>query len=263
MIELIKIPSHHGEIHVLQGGAGPDLLFLHPAAGVTLEDPLLNRLAARYRVHAPLLPGFGDTEESTSIRDMQDVTLHTLDVMDTLGLVKPIVVGHSLGGMIAAEMAAVSPKEVDKLCLIAAAGLWIDEYPAPDLFSLLPKEFPAVMFHDAEAGEKMITADVNIHDPAFLIPFLVNNSRTMGMAGKFLFPIPERGLKDRIHRIRARTVLVWGDSDRVFAAPYAHAFKDAIRGAELVIVPEAGHMVTWEKPDAVAAAIGRFSSHAS
>ncbi len=259
MIEVVKIPSHHGEIHVLQGGMGPDLLYLHPAAGVKADDPLLVRLAKSFRVHAPLLPGFGDTEESTSIRDMLDVTLHTLDVMDTLGLNKPIVVGHSLGGMIAAEMAAVSPKEVDKLCLIAAAGLWIEDYPSPDIFSLLPKEVPAIMFHDAAAGEKMITADVNIHDPDFLIPFLVNNSRTMGMAGKFLFPIPERGLKDRIHRIRARTVLVWGDSDKVFAAPYAHAFKEAIPGSELVIVAEAGHMVTWEQPDAVVAAIARLS----
>ena len=259
MIDVIRISSHHGEIHVLQGGAGPDLLYLHPAAGVRADDPLLTRLAKSYRVHAPLLPGFGDTEESTSIRDMLDVTLHTLDVMDTLGLDHPIVVGHSLGGMIAAEMAAVSPKDIDKLCLIAAAGLWIDDYPAPDLFSLLPKEMPAILFHDAVAGQRMITADVNIHDPDFLIPFLVNNSRTMGMAGKFLFPIPERGLKDRIHRIRARTVLVWGDSDRVFAAPYAHAFKEAIHGSDLVIVAEAGHMVTWEQPDAVAAAIARLS----
>ena len=179
-----------------------------------------------------------------------------------------------------AQEEMVSPKEIDKLCLIAAAGLWIDDYPAPDIFSLLPKEVPAVMFHDAAAGEKMITAlqrlavedpsfhmrtdddtgqTVNIHDPDFLIPFLVNNSRTMGMAGKFLFPIPERGLKDRIHRIRARTVLVWGDSDKVFAAPYAHAFKEAILGAELVIVAEAGHMVTWEQPDAVVAAVARLS----
>ena len=80
----------------------------------------------------------------------------------------------------------------------------------------------------------------------------------MGMAGKFLFPIPERGLKDRIHRIKARTVLVWGDSDRIYPAPYAHAFKDAIPGAELVIVAEAGHMVPIEKPDPVIAAIGRL-----
>ena len=258
MIDLIKLPTHHGEIHVLQGGAGKDVVFLHGASGLEADNPFLVKLAQKYRVTAPLLPGFGASDECASIRDMQDVTLHTLDVLEALGLKRPILAGHSMGGMIAAEMAAVAPNEVDKLVLIASAGLWIEAHPAPDIFSLLPKEFPPLMFHDAEFGQKVMTADVNINDPAFLSPVLVNNSRTMGMAGKFLFPIPERGLKDRIHRIKARTVLVWGDSDRIYPAPYAHAFKDAIPGAELVIVAEAGHMVPIEKPDPVIAAIGRL-----
>ncbi len=260
MIALKKLPTHHGEIHVLQGGAGEDVVFLHGASGLDADNPFLLKLAEKYRVTAPLLPGFGASDECASIRDMQDVTLHTLDVLEALGLKRPILAGHSMGGMIAAEMAAVAPNEVDRLVLIASAGLWIEEYPSPDLFSLLPREFPPLLFHDAAFGQKMMTADIDISDPAFLIPFLVNNSRTMGMAGKFLFPIPERGLKDRIHRIKARTVLVWGDSDRIYPAPYAHAFKDAIPGAELVIVAEAGHMVPVEKPDPVIAAIGRLAS---
>jgi pimeloyl-ACP methyl ester carboxylesterase len=259
MIDLIKLPTHHGEIHVLQGGTGQDVVFLHGATGLEADNPFLLKLVDKYRVTAPLLPGFGKSDECTSIRDMQDVTLHTLDVLEALGLKKPILAGHSMGGMIAAEMAAVAPNEVDKLVLIAAAGLWIEEHPSPDIFSLLPKEFPPLLFHDADFGQRMMTADIDISDPAFLIPFLVNNSRQMGMAGKFLFPIPERGLKERIHRIKARTVLVWGDSDRIFPAPYAHAFKDAIPGAELVIVAEAGHMVPVEKPDPVIAAIGRLA----
>ena len=258
MITLQKLPTHHGEIHVLQGGAGADVVFLHGASGLDAENLFLVKLAEKYRVTAPLLPGFGTSDECTSIRDMQDVTLHTLDVLEALGLKKPILAGHSMGGMIAAEMAAVAPNEVDRLVLIASAGLWIEEHPAPDIFSLLPREFPPLLFHDAEFGQRMMTADIDISDPAFLIPFLVNNSRQMGMAGKFLFPIPERGLKDRIHRIKARTVLVWGDSDRIYPAAYAHAFKDAIPGAELVIVAEAGHMVPVEKPEQVIAAIGRL-----
>ena len=191
---------------------------------------------------------------------MLDVTLHTFDVLEGLGLHKPILVGHSLGGMIAAEMAAIRPAEIDRLCLVAAAGLWLDAYPVPDIFTLLPREFPGMLFHDEEAGRAMMTSNVNINDPAFLIPFLVTNARQMGMAGKFLFPIPERGLKDRIHRIKAKTVLVWGDSDKLFPAPYAHAFKEAIAGSELVIAPEAGHMVTVEKTQAVLAAIARLSA---
>jgi pimeloyl-ACP methyl ester carboxylesterase len=258
VIELRKIPTARTEIHVLEGGSGPDLVFLHSAGGLKPDDPFLLRLAERYHVRAPLLPGYGDSPESGDIRDMLDVTLLTFEVIEALGLSKPLLVGHSLGGMIAAEMAAVCPNEVDRLCLIAPAGLWLDAYPAPDIFSMLPKDFPPTLFHDAELGASLITENVDIKDPKFLIPFLVTNARQLGMAGKLLFPIPERGLKDRIHRVRARTVLVWGDSDRVFPAPYAQAWKAAIRGAELVSVPDAGHMSTLEQPDAVLAAIGRL-----
>jgi len=258
VIEVRKIPTPRTEVHVLEGGSGPDLVFLHSAGGLKPDDPFLLRLAERYHVRAPLLPGYGDSPESGDIRDMLDVTLLTFEVIEALGLSKPLLVGHSLGGMIAAEMAAVCPNEVDRLCLIAPAGLWLDAYPAPDLFSMLPKDFPPTLFHDAELGASLITSNVDIKDPKFLIPFLVTNARQLGMAGKLLFPIPERGLKDRIHRVKARTVLVWGDSDRVFPAPYAQAWKAAVRGAELVSVPDAGHMSTLEQPEAVLAAIGRL-----
>ncbi len=258
MITSRKISTRAGTINVFEGGEGPDLLFLHAAGGINAESPFLQALAKSYHVRAPQLPGYGDSDDSDNIHDMLEVTLHSFDVLEKLGLNKPILVGHSLGGMIAAEMAAVCPNDVDKLCLIAAAGLWLDAHPVPDIFTLLPREFPEYMFHDVEAGRAMMTSNLNINDPAFLIPFLVNNARQLGMAGKFLFPIPERGLKDRIHRIKAKTVLVWGANDKLFPAPYAHAYKDSIRGSELVIIPEAGHMVPLEKAEATLAAIARL-----
>ncbi|MCX7377034.1 MAG: alpha/beta hydrolase [Alphaproteobacteria bacterium] len=258
MITTRKIATRAAEVNVLSGGTGPDLLFLHNAGGVTAENPFLLALAKKYRVFAPQLPGYGDSGDSDNIRDMLDVTLHSFDVLEALGLEKPLLVGHSLGGMIAAEMAALRPREVEKLCLIASAGLWLDAYPVPDIFTLLPREFPAYMFHDAEAGAKIMATGGNMNDPAFLIPFLVTNARQLGMAGKFLFPIPDRGLKERIHRIRARTILVWGDSDRIFPAPYAQAFKSLVPGAELVSIPDAGHQVVLEQTNAVMAAIGRL-----
>ena len=252
------IATHHANVLVLEGGTGPDLVYLHGGDGITNENPLLAKLTERYRVHAPLLPGYGESEEAPSIRDMLDVTLHTFDVIEALGLRRPLLVGHSLGGMIAAEMAAIAPHEVDRLVLISSAGLWLDAYPVPDFFSLMPWELPALLYHDEADGRARMTRNVDMSDPKFLVPFLVTNARQLGMAGKFLFPIPERGLHERLYRIKARTVLVWGDSDRIFPAPYAHAFKAAIAGAELVSVPDAGHMVTVERPDTVAAAIGRL-----
>lgn len=257
-MELKTAQTHHVPVRYLEGGAGPDLVFLHGAGGVTADDPLLAELAKTHRVIAPLVPGYGDSEEAPEIRDMLDFTLHTWDVIEALGLEDPILVGHSMGGMIAAEMAAVQPNDVSRLALIAPAGLWDDDHPIADLFSLLPYEMPAMLFHDAAAGAAMLTAGRNVTDPGFLQAYLVTNARQLGMAGRILFPIPERGLAQRLYRIKAKTVVVWGDSDRLIPPTYAHGFKKGIAGAELVSIPEAGHMVVLEQPKAVAEAVARL-----
>ena len=193
------------------------------------------------------MPGYGDSEECHEIRDMLDFTLHTWDVVDALGLKDPILVGHSMGGMIAAEMAAVCPNDVSRLALIAPAGLWLDDHPVADIFTKLPYEMPALLFHDEEAGKARLTTGLALDDPKFLQAFLVTNARQLGMAGRLLFPIPERGLSERLYRVKAKTILVWGDSDSVVSPVYAHEFKRLIKGAQLVSIPEAGHMVLLEK----------------
>ena len=257
-MDLKTIATPHVPVRYFEGGSGPDLVYLHGAGGITADDPLLAGLAKSHHVVAPLVPGYGDSEECPEIRDMLDFTLHTWDVVEALGLRDPILVGHSMGGMIAAEMAAIAPNDVSRLALIAPAGLWDDAHPIADLFSTLPFEMPALLFHDAEAGAAMMTAGRNVEDPGFLTQYLVTNARQLGMAGRILFPIPERGLSQRLYRIKAKTVLIWGDSDKLIPPTYAHAFKKAIKGAELVSIPEAGHMVVLEKTDAVVDAVSRL-----
>ncbi|RYF96983.1 MAG: alpha/beta fold hydrolase, partial [Caulobacteraceae bacterium] len=224
-MELKTVQTRHVPVRYFEGGTGPDLVYLHGAGGVTAEDPFLAALAAKHHVYAPLIPGYGDSEEAPTIRDMLDFTLHTWDVIEALGLKDPILVGHSMGGMIAAEMAAVAPNDVSRLVLICPAGLWDDDHPIADIFSLLPFEMPQILFHDAVAGAAMMTAGRNVEDPNFLQTYLVNNARQLGMAGRILFPIPERGLVNRLYRIKAKTVIVWGDSDRLVPPFYAHGFK--------------------------------------
>lgn len=258
-MEAKTVTTPHVPVRYFEGGKGEPLVFLHGAGGVMANDPLLGKLAEKFHVYAPLLPGYGDSQECQALRDMLDFTLHTWDVIDALGLKNPILVGHSMGGMMAAEMAAVAPHDVTRLGLIAPAGLWLDDYPIPDLFSTMPFEFPALMFHDVEKGAALMTAGVSLEDPEWLKGFLVSNARQLGMAGRILFPIPERGLSTRLYRIKAKTLLVWGDSDKVVAPAYAHAFKKGIAGSELVVIPEAGHLLNLEKPDQTATALQRLA----
>ena len=257
-MDLKTVQTHHVPVRYLEAGSGPALVFLHSAGGVTAEDPLLNRLAETHHVYAPFVPGYGDSEECPEIRDMLDFTLHSWDVVNALGLKDPILVGHSMGGMMAAEMAAICPGDVSRLALICPTGLWLDDHPTADIFSVMPYEMPALMFHDATAGAAMFTSGLSVEDPGFLQAYLVRNARQLGMAGRILFPIPERGLSQRLYRVTAKTVVVWGDSDKVVSPVYAQAFKRGISGAQLVSIPEAGHMVTWEKTAEVAAAIARL-----
>ena len=255
---LLDVGGGRRKIRVFEAGEGPPLIFLHGAGGLIEDNPFLVALAQRWRVFAPLLPGYGDSEGAEDLRDMLAVTLHSFDVIDALGLDRPILVGHSMGGMIAAEMAAVAPREIERLGLIAAAGLWLDEHPVPDLFSKLPHELPALLFHDPEFGERVMTAGADFDDPKFLEAFIIRNTRQLAMAGKLLFPIPERGLAERLYRIRAKTAVIWGESDRVIPPAYGEAFCQAIPGAELVRIPAAGHMVIVEQPEAIVAALERL-----
>lgn len=255
---IVEVPGPDGisfSIRVHQGGSGPDLLFLHGAGGLLQDDPFLAALSRHYRVHAPLLPGYGDSEGAEHLRDMLDVTLHAFDVWQALGLERPLLVGHSMGGMIAAEMAAIAPGAVDRLALLAPAGIWLDSYPVVDLFAALPFELPDLLFHDPERHGALLSAGGDLNDPQFLTEFLVGNARRLGMAGKLLFPIPDRGLAKRLYRIRARTAIVWGASDRLIDPVYGEEFRRRIPGATLHRIEAAGHMVPYEQPDAVLAVL--------
>jgi pimeloyl-ACP methyl ester carboxylesterase len=255
MLDTKTLETHHALVRYLEGGGGEPLVYLHGAGGMTPGDPLLAALAERYHVYAPYLPGYGETEDCPDLRDMLDYTLHTWDVVEGLGLKNPIVVGHSMGGMIAAEMAALAPNDLTRLALIAPAGLWLNDHPTPDMFALLPYELPKYLFHDPVAGAAMMTSGLKIDDPKFLQDYLVRNARQLGMAGKLLFPIPERGLVQRLYRIKAKTVIVWGESDRMIPPVYGAAFEAGITGSRLISVPEAGHMIVLEKPNAAVEAV--------
>lgn len=255
---MVDIGHGRAPVEVWRAGQGRPLVFLHGAGGLMPDDRFFQALAGQFQVHAPLLPGYGGSEGEDELKDMLDTTLHTGDVIDALGLTGAALVGHSMGGMIAAELAALAPNDVSCLALIAPAGLWLDEHPIEDLFAKLPFELPELLFHDVALGESLLTAGLDLEDPAFLSEFLIGNARRLGMAGKLLFPIPDRGLSRRLHRIKARTLILWGANDRMIKPVYGDAFAAAIPNSELQIVADAGHLVTVEKPGKVVDAIANL-----
>jgi pimeloyl-ACP methyl ester carboxylesterase len=245
-------------VRVLEAGSGAPLLFLHGAGGLFPENPFLDALAKKYHVYAPELPAYGESKGEDLLEDMLDFTLHGWDVVEALGIEKPHVVGHSMGGMIAAEMAAVAANDVAKLVLVAPAGLWIPEQPIPDLFAMLPHEFPKYLFHDPAAGVAFLPGGLDFSNLEVLAEFYIQNSRRMGMAGKILFPIPNRRLSKRLYRVKADTLIVWGASDALIPPVYGERWNGAVAGSRLVQISEAGHMVPYEQPEVFVSAVSGF-----
>lgn len=243
---------------VLEAGSGEPLVWLHGAGGLLPKEPVLERLADRYHVYAPVWPGFGPEPTEDLIEDMLDFALHGWDIADALGLERINLAGHSMGGMIAAEMAVLNPRQVEKLALVSAAGLWLDEHPIPDIFGTTPFEMPGLLFADPARGEGILTGGVDFSNNEALKTFMVGNARRLGTAGKILFPIPNRRLSKRLYRLTAPTLILWGREDHLIPPVYADRWADLVPHAEKVVIDDAGHMLPYEQPDAVMEAMTRF-----
>ncbi len=249
-------------MRVLEAGPvdGRPVLFLHGVAGLLDDHTFLELLSESYRVLAPELPGYGGSTGEELLEDMLDFALHGWDVVDGLGLgaSRPSLIGHSLGGMIAAEMACLAPGALDRLVLVDALGLWRDEHPIPDLFSFLPFEFGDVLFKDPAQGAAMLTGGLDFSNDAALKDFLVANARRLGTAGKMLFPVPSRRVSKRLYRLTVETLVVWGDDDRLVAPAYADRWAELLPCASVARVADAGHMVPHEQPEALAREVRAF-----
>jgi pimeloyl-ACP methyl ester carboxylesterase len=243
---------------VLEAGSGTPVVFFHGAGGLLADNPCLDQLAGRYHVFAPELPGYGESTGEELLEDMLDFALHGWDVVAALGLSRPHLVGHSMGGMIAAEMACLAPNDLARLVLVGAAGLWIDTHPIPDLFALLPFQYAELLFHDAARGQALLTGGADFSNMEALKDFYLAHHRRMAMAGKILFPIPNRRVSKRLYRVTAPTLILWGESDRLMPPVYAERWAALIAGARVEVIGEAGHMLPYEQPEAFVAAVSQF-----
>jgi pimeloyl-ACP methyl ester carboxylesterase len=248
-------------VRVLSFGAesAPPLVFMHGVMGLLDDTRFLEKLAERFHVLAPELPGYGLSEGEELLEDMLDFTLHGFDVLDAVQVQKPILVGHSLGGMIAAEMACLAPTLIDRLILVNPFGVWLDERPIPDLFALLPFEFGDLLFHDQRQAAELLPGASDVADPESLRQFFVANTRQLGTAGKLLFPIPNRRLSKRLYRLSAPTLLVWAADDRLIpASAYTARWQSLVPQSQVIEISEAGHMLPYEQPLALAEAVSAF-----
>jgi pimeloyl-ACP methyl ester carboxylesterase len=224
-------------------GAGAPLVYLHSVLPPGDDDAFASALAEHFDVIMPLAPGYADLAEIDDIDDIHDLALHYDDVLRALGLGKVAVVGHSFGGMIAAELAAHFPERVSSLVLISPFGFWNEDHPTVDL-STLPGP---VLRKRLTRGDDTLLPAVDPDDPVARTEDAVLVAQAMTSALKFMWPFPDQGLAKRLHRISADSLIVWGTDDDINPPAYADDFAAALPGAKVELV-DGGHLLPYESP---------------
>ncbi len=138
-----------------------------------------------------------------------------------------------------------------------AVGLWIEAHPVADFFAMTPEQLGVALWHDPNSEVAKTMMAVPEDEQAQLEVFLLR-AQHLATAGKFLWPIPDKGLKKRIHRIKAPTLIVWGQSDGLAPVVYAQAFQQHIAGSQVSIMQGCGHMPMYEDPDGFVSAVANF-----
>jgi pimeloyl-ACP methyl ester carboxylesterase len=256
----IRLWQDRIETEVEIAGKGPALVYFHGPWGLNPDRAFVTRLAGTHTVYAPRHPGTtpGDPNGVHAFSDWLDLLVYYGELFDRLQLHGPTTfVGHSFGGLVAAEFAAMSPESVGKLALIDPIGLWRDDLPVKNWMVLSDTERRSSLFADPK-GEAAQQFFATPSDPDERVDVLAQFVWSQACTGKFVWPVPDRGLKRRIHRIAAPTLIVWGDSDRIIAPDYAKEFAKRIADARVEMIAKAGHLPQLEQPEAVALALLSF-----
>jgi pimeloyl-ACP methyl ester carboxylesterase len=258
------------KVWLLEEGSGPPLLYLHGFADVhsVKENWMVfhQQLAQRARLIAPAHPGCARTDENKDVENIEDVVFHYLEVLDALGLSRFDLAGSSIGGWIAAEIAVRHPEKVGKLVLMSATGLFVEGALIGDLFMMAQPErgssyagLRQMLFADAEeahALELFPDGMGEIEDELRRYQMLRLGSR-VGFKPPYFYNYT---LRNRLHRITAPALIIWGEHDRMVPRAHGETYARLIPDAKLEIVAGAGHSVHVERPAETAKLVLDFLS---
>jgi pimeloyl-ACP methyl ester carboxylesterase len=241
--ETITLAGIELELH--EGGEGPPLLFLHGASGFTPDPPYVGLLAQRRRLIAPSHPGFGASGLPLWLDTVDDIAHLYLELMDRRGLGRVDVVGTSLGGWLAAEIATKVPERIGRLVLVGPVGVKLgpaDKLDIPDIFAMAQDKVMRLVFHDVEKG-KLDTA--NMTDEQLTV-IARNRETTALLTWEPWMHNPK--LRHRLHRIASPTLFIRGASDGLVSTDYVDGYARLIPGARVTTIAAAGHAPQLEQP---------------
>lgn len=242
-------------VQLLKGGSGDPLLYLHSAGGEVTWLPFFEQLSHYYSLYVPAHPGFGQSEGLDKIDSIEDLVFHYTDLMDELELVQPYIVGLSLGGWLAAELATRYSHRLRKLALVNAVGLRIPDHPIADIFAANPAETRRLIFAepDSSLAKTFIPEEPT---PEVLLNVLKARAATARIGWNPYLCNPK--LRGRLYRVSVPTLIVWGEADRLVPQAHGKAYHNGIVGSQFVSIPGCGHTPPFEKPQETVAALMHF-----
>ena len=241
-------------IRLLRGGraGAPPLVFLHGAGGHTGWMGFLDALAEDFAVYAPEHPGFGRSDDPAWLDEVGDLAYFYLDFLQRLGLDRVHLIGTSLGGWIAAELAVRNQTRLASLTLVCAVGITANGRPIDDIFRMPVEENLRRFYADPERAARRL-GDLAKADMAIVAKNRVTVTR-LAYRPRFYDP----GLAKWLHRITVPSLLVWGDKDGLVPPEFGEAYRAAIPGSRLVVLEHAGHAPFDEQKDAFLATFRDF-----
>jgi pimeloyl-ACP methyl ester carboxylesterase len=258
-VQVHETVLHGYEITTWELGQGPTLLFLHGAGGAAnmfageQPSPFLLELAKSFRVVVPEHPGFGVKERPGWLDNIHDLAYFYLDYMALRGFKDVHLVGQSLGGWLALEIAVRNTKHLASLTVAGAAGLKLQGVPKGDIFLWTREDFGRNMFHDQEVAKAFMAHQPT---PDQLKSILRNNETLALLAWEPRMVDPD--LHKWLHRIDVPTHVIWAEHDKVLPKDYGQAITKLVNGAKFTVLPETGHLLHLDRPEAFSRTVQGF-----
>ena len=240
-------------VRIDERGSGRPILVLHGGGGPQSVSGFAAALAERAYVLSPIHPGFGGEPRPEWFNSIDDLALTYLELLERLDLHEVMVVGFSIGGWIASELAVRDTTRLGSIVLVDAVGIQVEGHEIADVFPLTPDELSALSYHNPAAFRI---------DPATLSPDQVaaraGNFQALGVYGR------EPGMRDpklrrRLGRVTIPALVVWGESDGVVDPDYGRAYAQSLPNARFKLIPGAGHLPQVEQPERLLKLVWEFA----
>jgi pimeloyl-ACP methyl ester carboxylesterase len=249
----LTVSTSFGDVPVSadERGSGRAIVILHGGAGPVSVTGFADLLAdaTGTRVIVPTHPGFGGTPRPEALTTIDGLAEVYAGLLDALALEDATVIGNSIGGWIASELALRHPSRLGRFALVDAVGVEVEGHPVAD--ALPPARLAEYSWYDPSKAPSL--------DPAALPPavreIFASNRAALALYGRSM---TDPTLLGRLAGIEVPALVLWGEADRIVDADYGRAFAAAIPGARFELLPRTGHVPQMETPEVLLKALTAF-----